>query len=96
MEDWEAADRSPDNTEKALEVVSSCFPNKAAWTAARTVGWIFLTALKENMDSALHNVMPGRNRQRCLEELEQCILAYKASLVAQTVKCLPAIRETWV
>ena len=75
LEDWEAVDRSLDNTEKALEVVSSHFPNKAAWTAADTVGWIFLTALKENMNGALHNAMPGRNVQRGLEELEQHILA---------------------
>ena len=75
LEDWEAVDRSLDNTEKALEVVSCHFPNKAAWTTADTVGWIFLTALKENMNGALHNAMPGRNVQRGLEELEQRILA---------------------
>ena len=52
VEDWEAVDRSPNSTEKALKVVSSCFPNKAACTAAGTVGWIFLTALKVTMDRA--------------------------------------------
>ena len=61
-----------------------------------TAGWIFLTFLKENMDGGLHNAMSGRNVQRCLEELEQSILAYKASLVAQMVKHLPVMRETWV
>ena len=38
VEDWEAMDSSPERTEKALEVVSSCLPSKAAWTAAGTVG----------------------------------------------------------
>ena len=38
VENWEAMDSSPERTEKALEVVSSCLPSKAAWTAAGTVG----------------------------------------------------------
>ena len=49
--------------------------NKAACTAAGNVGWIFLTALKVNMDSALQDATLVCNAQRCLEELEQCILA---------------------
>ena len=49
--------------------------NKVAQTAAGTMGWIFLTALKANMDSALHDATAVYNVQRCLEELEQCILA---------------------
>lgn len=53
MEDWEVGDGSPNGIEKALQVVSSHSPNKAAWIAAGTVRWIFLTALKVNMDSTL-------------------------------------------
>ena len=45
--------------------------NKVAQTAAGTMGWIFLTALKANMDSALHDATAVYNVQRCLEELEQ-------------------------
>ena len=41
------------------------------------MGWVFLTALKVNMDSTLHDAVPVCNVQRCLEELEQCILALK-------------------
>lgn len=37
------------------------------------MGWIFLTALKANMDSALHDA-PGHGVQRRLGELEQRIL----------------------
>ena len=44
-------------------------------TAVGTVGWVFLTALKVNMDSILHDAVPVCNVQRCLTELEQCILA---------------------
>ena len=55
--------------------MSSHLLNKAAWTAAGNVGWIFLTALKVNMDSALQDATLVCNAQRCLEELEQCILA---------------------
>ena len=40
-----------------------------------TVGWIFLKALKANMDGALCNAIPVHNVQRHLEELEQHILA---------------------
>ena len=40
------------------------------WAAAGTVGWIFLTALKMNMDSALCDAVPVLNVQRLLEELE--------------------------
>ena len=38
-------------------------------------GWIILTALKVNVDSALCDVMPAHNVQRHLEDLEQRILA---------------------
>ena len=75
MEDWETVDGSQDSLEKVLEAVSSPLPNKAALIAAGTVGWIFLTALKVNMDHALNDAMPVCNVQRHLEELEQCILA---------------------
>ena len=51
--------------------MSSHLLNKAAWT----VVWIFLTALKVNMDSALQDATLVCNTQRCLDELEQCILA---------------------
>ena len=37
VEDWEAMDREQDNTEKALERVSSHFPSTVAWTAAGTM-----------------------------------------------------------
>ena len=46
VEDWEAVDRSLDSIEKALHVVSSWLPDKAAPTAAGTMQWIFLTALR--------------------------------------------------
>ena len=52
-------------------MVSSHLLNKVAQTAAGTMGWIFLTALKANMDSALHDATAVYNVQRCLEELEQ-------------------------
>ena len=42
-------------------------------TAVGTVGRVFLTALKMNMDSTLHDAVPVCNVQRCLEELEQCM-----------------------
>ena len=51
VEDWEAVDGSLDSFEKALQAVSSRLQNKAAQTAAGSVGWIFLTALKTNMDN---------------------------------------------
>ena len=56
-------------------MVSSHLPNKAAWTATGTVGWISLTALKVNMDLALCDATLVHNVQRCLEELEQCTVA---------------------
>lgn len=51
---------------------SSHLPNRAAQTAAGTVGWIFLTALKVNMNNALCDAALVCNVQ---EELEQRILA---------------------
>ena len=78
VEDWEAVDRLPASTEKALQAVNSCLLNKAACTAAGPTGWIFLTALKGNMDHALCNAAPVHRMQRCLEELEQCILTLGA------------------
>ena len=72
VEDWEVVDRPPDSIEKMLQVVSSRLPNKAAWTAAGMVGWIFLTALKVNMNNALCDAALVCNVQ---EELEQRILA---------------------
>ena len=74
VEDWEVVDRSLDSTEKALQAVNSHLLDRAAWTAAGTVVWVFLTALKVNMNSALHDAMQVRDVQRHLEELEQCIL----------------------
>ena len=73
VEDWEAVDTSRDGTEKVLQVVSSHLPNKAARSVSGTMGWVFLIALKANMDSALHDA-PGHSMQRRLEELEQHIL----------------------
>ena len=64
MEDWEVAGSSPDSIEKALHVVSSRLPDKVVWTAAGTVGWIFLTALKANMGSALCDAMQVCQLQR--------------------------------
>ena len=46
VEDWGAVDGSPDSTGKALQVVSSSLPKKAAQTEAGTVRWILLTALR--------------------------------------------------
>ena len=57
-------------------------PNKAAQTATGTVGWIFLTALKVNMDLVLCDATPVHNVQRCLEELEQCIVALEKNPMA--------------
>ena len=45
-------------------------PNEEARTSLGTTGWITLTALKVNMDSALCDAVPVRNVQRLLEELE--------------------------
>ena len=54
--------------------MSSHLPNKNARTAAGTGGWIFLIDLKASMYHALCVAMLVHNVQRCLEELEQCIL----------------------
>ena len=75
VEDWEAVDGSPDSIEKVLQAVRSHFLNKVAGTATGTVGWIFLTPLKANMNSAVCDAAPVHSVQRCLEELEQHILA---------------------
>lgn len=45
--------------------------NKVAWTAAGTVGWIFLAALKANTASALIDATSVHDMQRHLEKLEQ-------------------------
>ena len=50
VEDWEAVDGSPDSTGKLLQAVRSHSLSKVAGTAAGTVGRIFLTPLKANMD----------------------------------------------
>ena len=55
--------------------MTSHLPNKAVWAAAGTTGLIFLTALKINMDSALHDAALEHGMQGGMEELEQCILA---------------------
>lgn len=74
VENWGVVDRSLDSTEKALQAVNSHLLDKATWTAAGTIVWVFLTALKVNMNSALHDAMQVRDVQRHLEELEQCTL----------------------
>ena len=51
------------------------FAEQGSMDCRRHRGWIFLAALKVNMDTALCDVTPVRNVQRCLEELEQRILA---------------------
>ena len=38
VEDWESMNGSTVSLEKVFQVVSSCLPSKAAWTAAGTVG----------------------------------------------------------
>ena len=70
-------DISPDSIEKALQMVSYHLPNKASWTSAGTVGWIFLTALRANLDSAPCSAALVHNVQRGLEE---CVLALKQEL----------------
>ena len=75
LEDWEAVGISPDSIEKVLLVVSSQLLDKAAWTSAGTVSWIFLTTLKVNTDSVLRDAILVHDVQRCSEELEQCMLA---------------------
>ena len=75
VEDWEVVDSSPDSFEKALQAVSSRLPNKAAQTAAGSVGWIFVTALKVNMDNVLSDPTLVCSVQRCSEGLQQRTLA---------------------
>lgn len=70
VEDWEAMNGSPDTIEKALHAMTSHLPNKVAWIHAWTEGWIFLTALKVNMDHAINDAMLVCNVQRHLEEVE--------------------------
>ena len=57
-----------ESTEKMLWVVRSCLPNKVARTATGMVGWIFLSALKTNMDGTLRDAVPVHSVQRRLEE----------------------------
>ena len=75
-------DGSPNSIEMALQAVSSRLMNKMAQTAAGTVGWIFLTALKANIGSVLRDTTLVRNVERHSEELEQCILALEQEPVA--------------
>ena len=70
-------DISLDSIEKALQMVSYHLPNKASWTSAGIVEWIFLTALGANLDSAPCGAPLVCNVQRCLEE---CVLALKQEL----------------
>ena len=56
--------------ESALQAVSSHLQNKAAQTATGTLGWVFLTDLKANMDSAPCDAAPVHKLQRQEEELE--------------------------
>ena len=60
----------------ALQAVSSLLLNKATQTATGTVGWIFLAALKANIDQTLCNAVLVHSVQRHLEELEQCIFVF--------------------
>ena len=46
------------------------FADKEMWTASGTLGWIFLTALKVNMDSAFHDAVQVPELQRPEEGLE--------------------------
>lgn len=55
VENWEAVDRSPDSIDKVLQAVNSHLLNKVSWTETGTVAWIFLSALKVNMDSTLQH-----------------------------------------
>lgn len=73
VENWEVVKRSPDSLEKALQVVSSRLLDKTVSTAAGTVGWIFLTALKAKMDCARHDAVQVRELHRQEGELELCI-----------------------
>ena len=63
-------DCSLGSTESALQEVSSHLPNKTAQTAAGTMGWVFLTDLKANMDGALCDAAPVHKLQRQEKELE--------------------------
>ena len=74
--DWEAVDGSLDNIEKALQAVSSSLPDKVARIATGTMGWIFLIALKVNMDSAFLMLCSCVNhgdekKSSCIHTLEQ-------------------------
>ena len=64
VEDREAADRSLDSLEKVLQTASSRLPDKVARTASGTLGWIFLTAQKANMDSACRQAVQVSKLQR--------------------------------
>lgn len=75
VEDWKAMNGSLDSTEKSLEAVSSHLLNKVAEIAAGTVGWIFMTALKMNINSVFHDTMLVPDVQKHLEELQQHIFA---------------------
>ena len=66
-------DWSPDGLEKALQAVSSHLLDKAAGTAAGTMGWVFLIALKVNMGNALHDAAHVHELWRQEEELGHCI-----------------------
>ena len=83
MEDWETVDGSPDSIEKMLQDVHSHFLNKVAGTATGTVGWIFLAALKANIDQTLCNAVLVHSVQRHLEELEQCIFVFVTARTPQ-------------
>ena len=63
-------DCSLGSTESTLQAVSSHLPNKTAQTAAGTMGRVFLTDLKANMDSALCDAASVHKLQRQEEELE--------------------------
>ena len=72
VKDWE----SMVSIEKVFQVVSSCLPNKVARTPAGTMGWIFLTGLKANMDNALHDSVQVHKLQIREEVLQEhmCLL----------------------
>ena len=71
VEDWEVVDGLPASIEKVLQAVSSLLLHRLPGT----VGWIFLTALKANMDSALRDALLRHSAQRCLKGLEHRMLA---------------------
>ena len=64
VEDREEAGRSLDSLEKVLQTASSHLPDKVARSASGTMGWIFLTALKANMDSACRQAVQVSKLQR--------------------------------